>query len=163
MALTGFDPLLSGLGRFQSQQGSSINASASPSDVAQGFESLLIRQFLSAARSGSIDAADQRESGWLEMADDAMAGYLASHGGLGLARQIASLLEQGNSRRPRSWSGGSRSTDPIVSAMHATHASQEAALNVSPNPSVVPHGEADVTPRSSGLDPAGATQLDTLK
>ncbi|NBP39385.1 MAG: hypothetical protein EBV34_13245 [Betaproteobacteria bacterium] len=163
MALTGFDPLLSGLGRFQSQQGSSINKSASPSDVAQGFESLLIRQFLSAARSGSIDTEDQRESGWLEMADDAMAGYLASRGGLGLARQIASLLEQGNSRRLGSFFGRPPSLDPVASAMQLSHASRAAALNVSPNPTVVPFVEVAVTPSTSGLDSAGATQLDTSK
>lgn len=88
---TSFDPWVSGQGRMAL----AAQGAKSPREAAQAFEALLVRQILSASRSSSwLSGESEAESGWREMADDALAGYLSRGGGLGLANQIASLLGQ---------------------------------------------------------------------
>jgi len=165
MALTNFDPLLSGLGRFQAQKGPPSSSGSSPREIAQGFESLLIRQFLAAARSGALESSDQQESGWLEMADDAMAGFLASRGGLGLAGQVASLLEQGAKRRAQvsldSRVGAQLDSQVMPERGHGFDRSS--ALNISRNSAVVPFGEMGAGQRLGAPNNAVTTQWDDLK
>ena len=91
IAPSAFDPWVAALGSKPS--GDQINGSAK--QAAQQFEALLIRQFLSNARSTSwLSDQQESESGWREIADDSLAGYLAKAGGLGLARQIESMISQ---------------------------------------------------------------------
>lgn len=91
IAPTSFDPWVAGQGHLAF----SAKAGKSPADAARAFEALLLRQILSAARSTSwLSGESETEAGWREMADDALAGHLARVGGLGLAKQIASLLMQ---------------------------------------------------------------------
>jgi len=91
IAPTSFDPWVAGQGRMAL----AAQDARTPKDAAQAFEALLVRQILSAARSSSwLSGESETESGWREMADDALAGHLARVGGLGLAKQIASLLGQ---------------------------------------------------------------------
>jgi Rod binding domain-containing protein len=165
MALTNFDPLLSGLGRFQAQTGSVSSVGSSPKEIAQGFESLLIRQFLAAARSGALESPDQQESGWLEMADDAMAGFLASQGGLGLANQVALLLDQG--RRHSLQSAVGNNEKPLSSSVDAANASKAAStvgeFNISRDPAVDPLGSIDPRSRLGFKNDAVTTQRDNQK
>jgi Rod binding domain-containing protein len=87
-----YDPLIVGL-RNGVKSDQAIGASAA--EIAQGFESLLVRQFLAAARSASLLSEEpSSESGWREMGDDALAGFVTKQGGFGLTKQITSLLEQ---------------------------------------------------------------------
>jgi len=61
---------------------------------------LLIRQFLTNARSTSwLSEQQESESGWREIADDSLAGYLVKAGGLGLSKQVESLIRQSQSSR----------------------------------------------------------------
>lgn len=93
-----FDPWSAALGV---QSHSKARPESSAKAAAQSFEALLIRQFLSTARSTSwtSDAAES-ESGWREIADDALAGYLVRAGGLGLTKQVETLISQAGLRRP---------------------------------------------------------------
>ena len=91
IAPSSFDPWVAGQGR----SALSARDAKSPADAAQAFEALLLRQLLATARSTSwLSGESETESGWREMADDALAGHLAKVGGLGLAKQITSLLGQ---------------------------------------------------------------------
>jgi Rod binding domain-containing protein len=165
MALTNFDPLLSGLGRFQAQKGTPSSAGSSPKEIAQGFESLLIRQFLAAARSGALESSEQQESGWLEMADDAMAGFLASQGGMGLANQVASLLDQGRHRSLQS--AVSDKSKPLSSPLDVANESNAAnplgRFNISRDPAVDPLGAIDPRSRLVFKNDAVTTQRDNQK
>ncbi|NBP36381.1 MAG: hypothetical protein EBV01_13410 [Betaproteobacteria bacterium] len=90
-----FDPWIAALG----SQPTLDRAKSSNTKAAQQFEALLIRQFLANARSTSwLSDQHESESGWREIADDALAGYLAKSGGMGLAKQIESLLSQANAK-----------------------------------------------------------------
>ncbi|NCV84674.1 MAG: hypothetical protein EBV69_00025 [Oxalobacteraceae bacterium] len=92
MISSSYDPLIVGL-RNGVKSDQAIGASAA--EIAQGFESLLVRQFLTAARSASLLSEESSsESGWREMGDDALAGFVTKQGGFGLTKQITSLLEQ---------------------------------------------------------------------
>jgi len=103
IAPTSFDPWVAGQGRMAL----AAQDARTPKDAAQAFEALLVRQILSTARSSSwLSGESETESGWREMADDALAGHLARVGGLGLAKQIASLLGQSrNVRGGRAFEG----------------------------------------------------------
>ena len=92
-----FDPWIAALGS-QPRTDQQVN---SGKQAAQQFEALLIRQFLTNARSTSwLSEQQESESGWREIADDSLAGYLVKAGGLGLTRQVESMLQQANSRFP---------------------------------------------------------------
>ena len=92
-----FDPWVAALGS-QPITGQQIN---SGKQAAQQFEALLIRQILSNARSTAwLSDQSESESGWREIADDALAGHIARVGGFGFAGKIESLLTQANSRVP---------------------------------------------------------------
>lgn len=96
MTPTSFDPWITGQGHLAR----AAQEAKTPKDAAQAFEALLLRQLLAAARSSHwLSGESETESGWREMADDAMAGHLAKVGGLGLAKQIASLLGQVQAER----------------------------------------------------------------
>jgi Rod binding domain-containing protein len=86
-----FDPWVAALGTKQGAD----RISGSARQAAQQFEALLIRQFLSNARSTSwLSDQQESESGWREIADDSLAGYLVKAGGLGLTKQVESLISQ---------------------------------------------------------------------
>jgi flagellar protein FlgJ len=123
----------------------------SPKDAAQAFEALLVRQILATARSSSwLSGESETEAGWREVADDALAGHLARVGGLGLAKQIASLL--GQSRSERSGKG----FEGIVSAPSTEQDSF--SLNPLRVPAVTPHNERlglPVAPARFDLNPRG--------
>lgn len=91
-----FDPWMAA----QGSQPGPITGIAGARQAAQQFEALLIRQFLSNARSTSwLSDQQETESGWREIADDALAGYLVKAGGLGLSKQVESLLIQAQKQR----------------------------------------------------------------
>jgi len=91
-----FDPWVAALGSKQTAD----RISGSAKQAAQQFEALLIRQFLSNARSTSwLSDQQESESGWREIADDSLAGYLVKAGGLGLTKQVESLIAQAQSVR----------------------------------------------------------------
>jgi len=93
-----FDPWVAALG--SKQNADRIDGSAK--QAAQQFEALLIRQFLSNARSTSwLSDQQESESGWREIADDSLAGYLVKAGGLGLTKQVESLINQAERSRKR--------------------------------------------------------------
>jgi len=93
-----FDPWVAALG--SKQNADRIDGSAK--QAAQQFEALLIRQFLSNARSTSwLNDQQESESGWREIADDSLAGYLVKAGGLGLTKQVESLINQAERSRKR--------------------------------------------------------------
>ncbi|NBP40335.1 MAG: hypothetical protein EBV34_18225 [Betaproteobacteria bacterium] len=94
---TSFDPWAVALGQSQLNRANSKDATQR---AAESFEALLIRQFLSSARSTSwLSESNESESGWREIADDALAGYLVKAGGLGLSKQLNSLLSQASAAR----------------------------------------------------------------
>jgi len=96
IAPTAFDPWVAALGSKQAPD----RVSGSAKQAAQQFEALLIRQFLSNARSTSwLSDQQESESGWREIADDSLAGYLVKAGGLGLTKQVESLISQAQSSR----------------------------------------------------------------
>ena len=93
-----FDPWVAALGSRSGVSQGGIDRSAK--QAAQQFEALLIRQFLSNARSTSwLSDQQESESGWREIADDSLAGYLVKAGGLGLTKQVESLISQANASR----------------------------------------------------------------
>ena len=123
IAPAAFDPWIAALGSKPS--GDQINGSAR--QAAQQFEALLIRQFLSNARSTSwLSDQQESESGWREIADDALAGYLVKAGGLGLSKQVESLLSQAQASRSISMD-----SKKVTSAQILTKANQLNALDVS--------------------------------
>jgi len=123
IAPSAFDPWVAALGSKPS--GDQINGSAKK--AAQQFEALLIRQFLSNARSTSwLSDQQESESGWREIADDALAGYLVKAGGLGLSKQVESLLSQAQASRSISMD-----SKKVTSAQILTKANQLNALDVS--------------------------------
>jgi flagellar protein FlgJ len=144
---TSFDPWVAGQGRVAL----AAQNARSPKDAAQAFEALLVRQILATARSSSwLSGESETEAGWREMADDALAGHLARVGGLGLAKQIASLL--GQSRTERSGKG----FEGIVSAPSA--APDGSSLNPLRVPAVTLRSEQaglPVAPTRFELNPRG--------
>ena len=98
IAPAAFDPWVAALGSKGSVSQGGINRSAR--QAAEQFEALLIRQFLSNARSTSwLSDQQESESGWREIADDSLAGYLVKAGGLGLSKQVESLIAQAQRSR----------------------------------------------------------------
>ena len=98
VAPAAFDPWVAALGSKGSISQGGIDRSAK--HAAQQFEALLIRQFLSNARSTSwLSDQQESESGWREIADDSLAGYLVKAGGLGLTKQVESLISQAQASR----------------------------------------------------------------
>jgi len=96
IAKPSFDPWVAALGKQASVESKLVGDAK---QAAQQFEALLIRQFLSNARSTSwLNDQQESESGWREMADDSLAGYLVKVGGLGLTKQVESLLMQAHKR-----------------------------------------------------------------
>jgi len=96
VAPSAFDPWAAALGA----RSSANNVSGSAKQAAQQFEALLIRQFLTTARStGWLSGEQESESGWREIADDSLAGYLVKSGGLGLAKQVEALIAQASLSR----------------------------------------------------------------
>ena len=96
VAPSAFDPWAAALGA----RSSASNVSGSAKQAAQQFEALLIRQFLTTARStGWLSGEQESESGWREIADDSLAGYLVKSGGLGLAKQVEALIAQASLSR----------------------------------------------------------------
>jgi len=83
------DPWISGFGTINSN-----STESKSSTVARSFESLILRQMIKSLRSTGFSEQHGTESGWLEMADDALASHLAKAGGLGLAKSVESLLTQ---------------------------------------------------------------------
>lgn len=58
-----------------------------------GFENVLLREWLRQVRSTSLSGEGPSSgAGYLEMADDQMASFIARQGGLGLTRQLADQL-----------------------------------------------------------------------
>lgn len=103
-----FDPWVAALGSRSSVSQGGIDKSAR--QAAEQFEALLIRQFLSNARSTSwLSDQHESESGWREIADDSLAGYLVKAGGLGLTKQVESLIAQAQRSRRNSSIDGSDS------------------------------------------------------
>jgi flagellar protein FlgJ len=91
-----FDPWAAALG----VKTSAVESKASAKQAAQQFEALLIRQFLANSRSTSwLNDQQESESGWREIADDSLAGYLVKSGGLGLSKQVESLIHQAERSR----------------------------------------------------------------
>jgi len=127
-----FDPWVAALGIKQNAD--RIDGSAK--QAAQQFEALLIRQFLSNARSTSwLNDQQESESGWREIADDSLAGYLVKAGGLGLTKQVESLINQAERSRKRL---------DIANLVAPDHLRQTATpLNGKINPSVKAEGVKD--------------------
>ena len=129
-----FDPWVAALGSKPS--GDQINGSAK--QAAQQFEALLIRQFLSNARSTSwLSDQQESESGWREIADDALAGYLVKAGGLGLTKQVESLLAQAQRSRQPGADAQINQPSERVSSSRARDAA-ETSLNANKLTSVKP-------------------------
>lgn len=58
-----------------------------------GFETVLMREWLRQVRNTSLSGEGPSSgAGYLEMADDQMAGFISRQGGLGLTRQLADQL-----------------------------------------------------------------------
>jgi len=125
IAPTSFDPWVAGQGRMAL----AAQDARTPKEAAQAFEALLVRQILSAARSSSwLSGESETESGWREMADDALAGHLARVGGLGLAKQIASLLGQSRGERGGRALEGIGRRSPLPAAVPGLNPSADPAV-----------------------------------
>ena len=76
---------------------SAANAADGGADsLARQFEQLLLRQMLSQMRSTSLsgdDAAQGPSAGYLQMADDQLAGIIAAAGGLGLGSTVRRWMQ----------------------------------------------------------------------
>ena len=117
-----FDPWVAALGSKGSVSQGGIDRSAR--QAAEQFEALLIRQFLSNARSTSwLSDQQESESGWREIADDSLAGYLVKAGGLGLTKQVESLIAQAQRSRAQ--------IDPVNESNVLSLAAASKALNPS--------------------------------
>lgn len=133
-----FDPWVAALGSKPS--GDQINGSAKK--AAQQFEALLIRQFLSNARSTSwLSDQQESESGWREIADDALAGYLVKAGGLGLSKQVESLLSQAQASRSISVDSTMASSRSLAPTAETLNASDVSSVNSRSNEGSTPASE----------------------
>ena len=122
IASPAFDPWVAALGSRGSASQGGIDRSAR--QAAEQFEALLIRQFLSNARSTSwLSDQQESESGWREIADDSLAGYLVKAGGLGLTKQVESLIAQAQRSRAQ--------IDPVNESNVSSFAAASKALNPS--------------------------------
>jgi Rod binding domain-containing protein len=98
--------------------------------AAEQFEALLIRQFLSNARSTSwLSDQQESESGWREIADDSLAGYLVKAGGLGLTKQVESLIAQAQRSRAQIDPVNESNVSSLAAASKALNPSRDSTVN----------------------------------
>jgi len=91
---------------------------------------LLIRQFLSNARSTSwLSDQQESESGWREIADDSLAGYLVKAGGLGLTKQVESLIAQAQRSRAQIDPVNESNVSSLAAASKALNPSRDSTVN----------------------------------
>lgn len=122
-----FDPWVAALGSKVSVSQGGIDRSAR--QAAEQFEALLIRQFLSNARSTSwLSDQQESESGWREIADDSLAGYLVKAGGLGLTKQVESLIAQAQRSRTSLEDSKALAVPRSQSAVDALNLSRDSAV-----------------------------------
>ncbi len=123
-----FDPWVAALGSKGSVSQGGINRSAR--QAAEQFEALLIRQFLSNARSTSwLSDQQESESGWREIADDSLAGYLVKAGGLGLTKQVESLIAQAQRSRAQIDPVNESNVSSLAAASKALNPSRDSTVN----------------------------------
>ncbi|MFZ9723678.1 MAG: hypothetical protein ACO3BJ_06710 [Burkholderiaceae bacterium] len=125
-----FDPWVAALGSRSSVSQGGIDRSAR--QAAEQFEALLIRQFLSNARSTSwLSDQQESESGWREIADDSLAGYLVKAGGLGLTKQVESLIAQAQRSRTSLEDSKALAVPRSQSAVDVLNLSRDSAVKTS--------------------------------
>ena len=125
-----FDPWVAALGSKVSVSQGGIDRSAR--QAAEQFEALLIRQFLSNARSTSwLSDLQESESGWREIADDSLAGYLVKEGGLGLTKQVESLIAQAQRSRTSLENSNALAVPRSQSAVDMLNLSRDSAVKTS--------------------------------
>jgi len=123
-----FDPWVAALGSKGSVSRGGIDRSAR--QAAEQFEALLIRQFLSNARSTSwLSDLQESESGWREIADDSLAGYLVKAGGLGLTKQVESLIAQAQRSRAQIDPVNESNVSSLAAASKALNPSRDSTVN----------------------------------
>jgi Rod binding domain-containing protein len=123
-----FDPWVAALGSKGSVSQGGIDRSAR--QAAEQFEALLIRQFLSNARSTSwLSDQQESESGWREIADDSLAGYLVKAGGLGLTKQVESLIAQAQRSRAQIDPVNESNVSSLAAASKALNPSRDSTVN----------------------------------
>lgn len=123
-----FDPWVAALGSKGSVSQGGIDRSAR--QAAEQFEALLIRQFLSNARSTSwLSDQQESESGWREIADDSLAGYLVKAGGLGLTKQVESLIAQAQRSRAQIDPVNQSNVSSLAAASKALNPSRDSTVN----------------------------------
>jgi Rod binding domain-containing protein len=123
-----FDPWVAALGSRSSVSQGGIDRSAR--QAAEQFEALLIRQFLSNARSTSwLSDQQESESGWREIADDSLAGYLVKAGGLGLTKQVESLIAQAQRSRAQLDPVAGENLSGLAVTSKALNPSRDSAVN----------------------------------
>jgi Rod binding domain-containing protein len=125
-----FDPWVAALGSRSNVSQGGIDRSAR--QAAEQFEALLIRQFLSNARSTSwLGDQQESESGWREIADDSLAGYLVKAGGLGLTKQVESLIAQAQRSRTSLEDSKALAVPRSQSAVDVLNLSRDSAVKTS--------------------------------
>jgi Rod binding domain-containing protein len=123
-----FDPWVAALGSKGSVSQGGIDRSAR--QAAEQFEALLIRQFLSNARSTSwLSDQQESESGWREIVDDSLAGYLVKAGGLGLTKQVESLIAQAQRSRAQIDPVNESNVSSLAAASKALNPSRDSTVN----------------------------------
>ena len=138
-----FDPWVAALGSKGSISQGGIDRSAK--HAAQQFEALLIRQFLSNARSTSwLSDQQESESGWREIADDSLAGYLVKAGGLGLTKQAESLIAQAQRSRTSLEDSKALAVPRSQSAVDALNLSRDSAVKSMMRPGAAMMGASDI-------------------
>ena len=108
-----------GLATGISAPGQKTDTPQKTKDAAAQFESLLVGQILKSAHGeegGWLGAGeDQTASAAMQMADEYLAKAMTAHGGLGLARMIASSLDQATAKAASQTTSGqttSKQTSP---------------------------------------------------
>jgi Rod binding domain-containing protein len=138
-----FDPWVAALGSRSGVSQGGIDRSAK--QAAQQFEALLIRQFLSNARSTSwLSDQQESESGWREIADDSLAGYLVKAGGLGLTKQVESLIAQAQRSRTSLEDSKALAVPRSQSAVDALNLSRDSAVKSMMRPGAAMMGASDI-------------------
>ncbi|MBM3338388.1 MAG: hypothetical protein FJY62_00140 [Betaproteobacteria bacterium] len=138
-----FDPWVAALGSRSGVSQGGIDRSAK--QAAEQFEALLIRQFLSNARSTSwLSDQQESESGWREIADDSLAGYLVKAGGLGLTKQVESLIAQAQRSRTSLEDSKALAVPRSQSAVDALNLSRDSAVKSMMRPGAAMMGASDI-------------------
>jgi len=87
---------------------------------------------LSNARSTSwLSDQQESESGWREIADDSLAGYLVKAGGLGLTKQVESLIAQAQRSRASLENSNALAVPRSQSAVDMLNLSRDSAVKTS--------------------------------